>query len=136
MLKEDSWKEAAITPIINEVARRTKSVAETRGSPRSPLKSYQNATAKALSQLTQLLAPVTTRLETLEQQASQTPQTLTPQNSCTRKTPLLKPTYAHRKLPNPERFNSSRANYTSWRFECEGKLVYNTGLFSTEDTKI
>jgi hypothetical protein len=40
MLKEDGWKEAAITPMMNEVARRTKGVAETRGSPRSPLKSY------------------------------------------------------------------------------------------------
>jgi hypothetical protein len=136
MLKEDGWKEAAITPMMNEVARRTKGVAETRGSPRSPPKSYQNATAEALSQLAQLLAPVTARLETLEQRASQTPQTPTPQDSCTRETPLLEPTYAHRKLPDPERFDGSRANYTGWRFECEGKLVYDAGLFPTEDAKI
>jgi hypothetical protein len=40
MLKEDGWKEAAITPMMNEVARRTKGVVEIRGSLRSPLKSY------------------------------------------------------------------------------------------------
>jgi hypothetical protein len=40
MLKEDGWKEAAITLMMNEVARRTKGVAEIRGSLRSPLKFY------------------------------------------------------------------------------------------------
>jgi hypothetical protein len=38
MLKSDGWKDAAIAPIINEVARRTKGVAETKELPRSPLK--------------------------------------------------------------------------------------------------
>jgi hypothetical protein len=38
MLKNDGWKEAAIAPMINEIARRTKGVAETKGSPRSPPK--------------------------------------------------------------------------------------------------
>ena len=35
MLRSDGWKDAAITPMINEIARRTKGVAETKGLPRS-----------------------------------------------------------------------------------------------------
>ena len=38
MLRNDGWKEAAITLIINEIAQRVKSVAGTKGSPRSLLK--------------------------------------------------------------------------------------------------
>jgi hypothetical protein len=38
MLRSDGWKDAAITLMINEIARRTKGVAETKGLPRSPLK--------------------------------------------------------------------------------------------------
>jgi hypothetical protein len=38
MLRDDSWKDAAITLMISEIARRTKGVAETKGLPRSLLK--------------------------------------------------------------------------------------------------
>jgi hypothetical protein len=38
MLRDNSWKDAAITPIISKIARRTKGVAETKGLPRSLLK--------------------------------------------------------------------------------------------------
>ena len=38
MLKNDGWKEAAITPMINEIARRTKSVTRARESPKGSLK--------------------------------------------------------------------------------------------------
>ena len=38
MLKNDGWKEAAIAPMINEIARRTKSVAGARESPKGSLK--------------------------------------------------------------------------------------------------
>jgi hypothetical protein len=38
MLRDDSWKDVAITLIISEITRRTKSVAKTKGLPRSLLK--------------------------------------------------------------------------------------------------
>jgi hypothetical protein len=38
MLKDDGWKDAAITPMISEIARRIKGVAEIKESPRSLLK--------------------------------------------------------------------------------------------------
>lgn len=52
MLKNDGWKEAAIAPMINEIARPTKGVAETKGSPRSPPKAAQDATVAMMAALT------------------------------------------------------------------------------------
>ena len=49
MLRNNAWKEAAITLIINEIARRVKSVAGKKGSPRSSLKTPQNATAEIIA---------------------------------------------------------------------------------------
>ena len=70
MLRNDGWKEAAITPMINEIARRVKSVAGKKGSPRSSPKTPQNATAEIMAQLVQLLTLITAWLEALEQQGS------------------------------------------------------------------
>jgi hypothetical protein len=49
ILKDDGWKDAAITPIINEIARRTKGVAETKGLPRSLPRPHQDATNKMIT---------------------------------------------------------------------------------------
>jgi hypothetical protein len=49
MLKDDGWKDAAITPMINEIARRTKGVAEIKGLPRSLPKVPQDATATMMA---------------------------------------------------------------------------------------
>jgi hypothetical protein len=38
MLRDNSWKDAAITLMISKIARRTKGVAKTKGLPRSLLK--------------------------------------------------------------------------------------------------
>jgi hypothetical protein len=43
MLKDDGWKDAAITPMINEIARRTTGMAETTEPPSSPPKVAQDA---------------------------------------------------------------------------------------------
>jgi hypothetical protein len=43
MLKDDSWKDAATTPIINEIARRTTGMAETIEPLSSPPKVAQDA---------------------------------------------------------------------------------------------
>ena len=84
MLKNDGWKEAAIAPMINEIARRTKSVAGARESPKGSPKASQNATAAmmaALTQLTQMIAPITSRLEALKQrEIRQTTRLLTPKS--------------------------------------------------------
>jgi hypothetical protein len=49
MLRDDGWKDAAITLMISEIARRTKGVAETKGLPRSLLKASQDATAAIIT---------------------------------------------------------------------------------------
>jgi hypothetical protein len=49
MLRDDGWKDAAITLMISEIARRTKGVAETKGLPRSLLKASQDATAAMIT---------------------------------------------------------------------------------------
>jgi hypothetical protein len=40
-----------------------------------------------------------------------------------------------KRLPDPERYDGSRANYPGWKYECEGKLEYDEHLFPTEDAK-
>jgi hypothetical protein len=145
MLKNDGWKEAAIAPMINEIARRTKGVAETKGSPRSPPKAAQDATAAmmaALTQLTQMMVPITSRLEALEQQsAQQTPPAQTPKSHLD---PVGAPTLLvedqalitrKSRLPDPERFDGTREKYASWKYECEGKLECDSALYPDENTK-
>jgi hypothetical protein len=122
MLRNDGWKEAAITPMINEIARRVKSVAGKKGSPRSSPKTPQNATAEIMAQLVQLLTPITARLEALEQQGSQS----TPQSSESQLglgTPLTEHT-TRTKYPHPELFDGDRSKYSAFRYKTKAKL-YN-----------
>jgi hypothetical protein len=141
MLRSDGWKDAAITPMINEIARRTKGVAETKGSPRSPSKASQDAAnAAMITQLMEMLAPMTARLNALEQQQQpQRPEAPTP-NSPSSPAAEFQQSYglAHtrRRFPDPERFDGARANYPGWKFECEGKLKYDAHLYPSEDAKI
>jgi hypothetical protein len=140
MLRSDGWKDAAITPMINEIARRTKEVAETKGSPRSPPKATQDATAAimaTLTQLTQMMAPITARLEALERRDPYpAPPAQTPES---RSDPTALPSYLDkpqkRRLPDPERFDGNRSNYPGWKYDCEGKLEYDSHLYPTEDAK-
>jgi hypothetical protein len=67
MLKDDGWKDAAITPMINEIARRTTSMAETTEPPSSPPKVAQDTTVVMITQLLGMLALIASRLEALEQ---------------------------------------------------------------------
>ncbi|KAI1666497.1 hypothetical protein L13192_08741 [Pyrenophora tritici-repentis] len=71
MLKDDGWKDAAITLMINEIARRTKGVAETKGSPRSLPKPSQEATAAMMAQMMEMFTPIASRLEALERQRTE-----------------------------------------------------------------
>ncbi|RYO56736.1 hypothetical protein AA0116_g9181 [Alternaria tenuissima] len=96
MLENDGWKEAAIAPMISEIARRTKGVTETKGSPKSPPKAAQDSTAAmmaALTQLTQMMAPITTRLAALEQRESQPP--AQPQTSGSPSAAAVTPVYGN-----------------------------------------
>jgi len=137
MLRSDGWKDAAIAPMINEIARRTK---EARESPKGSPKASQNTTAAmlaALTQLTQMMAPITSRLEALEQRSAQpTPPMPTPESYSDHVTaPTLSEKPQKKRLPDPERFDGSRSNYPGWKYECEGKLQYDLHLFPTEDAK-
>jgi hypothetical protein len=136
MLKDDGWKDAAIAPMISEIARRTKGVAESKGSPRSPPKTHQDSTATLMTEMIKLLAPLTDRLNTLEQrQASpSSTQALTPE-SLPNSLVSTQATHSRRKFPDPERFDGTRANYPGWKFECEGKLEYDSHLYPSEDAK-
>lgn len=129
MLRSDGWKDAAITSMINEIARRTKGVTETRGSPQSLLKAAQDTTATviaALTQLTQMMAPITARLEALEQQGAQpTPPACTPEERSERDAlPVHLGAHAKTKYPYPELFNGDRSKYLSFRYKIKAKL-YN-----------
>ena len=122
MLRNDGWKEAAITPMINEIARRVKSVAGKKGSPRSSPKTPQNATAEIMAQLVQLLTPITARLEALEQQGSQsTPQSSESQSGLGT---LLTEHTTRTKYPHPELFDGDRSKYSAFRYKTKAKL-YN-----------
>ena len=113
MLKNDGWKEAAILPMISEVSRRAKGVAETKGSPKSPPKAPQDPTATIMAQLVQLLSPITARLEAIEQREPQSSVPLhTPESHSD---PVTTTAYLERpqkkRLPDPERFDGDRSNY-------------------------
>jgi len=137
MLKSDGWKDAAILPMINEVSRRTKGVAETKGSPRSPPKVLQDPAAAMMAQLVQLLSPITARLEAIEQRSPQPSAPLhTPESqSDAVATAAYLERSQKKRLPDPERFDGERANYPGWKYECEGKLEYDSHLYPTEDAK-
>jgi hypothetical protein len=138
MLKNDGWKEAAIVPMINEVARRTKGVAETKGSPRSPPKAPQDASAALMAQLVQLLTPITARLDAIEQREPHpSSRMLTPESRSDLEATPLPPAAVHqkRKFPDPERFDGNRSGYPGWKYECEGKLEYDQHLYPTDDAK-
>lgn len=140
MLENDGWKEAAIAPMISEIARRTKGVTETKGSPKSPPKAAQDSTAAmmaALTQLTQMMAPITTRLAALEQRESQPP--AQPQTSgspsAAAVTPLSTEMNQRTKYPHPELFNGDRAKYAAFRYKTKAKL-YNDYSGASSRTKI
>ena len=124
MLRSDGWKDAAITPMINEIARRTKGVAETKGSPRSPPKAHQDATAAMITQMMEMLAPMTARLATLEQREHQTAQQVQPPES--HSGPVTPPIYTESnrrtKYPHPELFNGDRTKYSAFRYKTKAKL--------------
>jgi hypothetical protein len=124
MLRSDGWKEAAIAPMINEIARRTK---EARESPKGSPKASQNATTAmlaALTQLTQMMAPITSRLEALEQRGKPSPVTpRTPEgSSAAAVTPPLMETSRRTKYPHPELFDGERAKYVAFRYKTKAKL--------------
>ena len=140
MLRSDGWKDAAITPMINEIARRTKGVAETKGSPRSPPKATQDATATmmaTLTQLTQMMAPITARLEALEQRSAQpTSPGRTPEDQSERNTlPVHPEAYTKTKYPHPELFDGDRSKYSSFRYKVKAKL-YNDYQGASDRMKI
>jgi hypothetical protein len=126
MLKNDGWRDAAIAPMINEIARRTK---EARESPKGSPKASQNATAAmmaALTQLTQMMAPITARLEALEQRGAQpTPPAPTPESRSDHVVaPAFLEAHAKTKYPHPELFDGDRSKYSSFRYKTKAKL-YN-----------
>jgi hypothetical protein len=135
MLKDDGWKDAAITPMINEIARRTKGVAETKGSPRSPPRPHQDATNKMITQLMEMLAPMTARLSALEElQASEKPQVTTPDSLL--ETPDVAQTARPQpKFPHPELFDGDRSKYAAFRYKAKAKLRNEYGR-STDEAKI
>jgi hypothetical protein len=134
MLQDDGWKDAAITPMINEIARRTKGVAETKGSPRSPPKGSQDATAAIMAQLLEMLTPMAARLNALEQQ--QTPlvdiRTATPESQPAKPhipalTSVSSALASHQqpyrpKFPHPELFDGNRSKYLAFRYKAKAKL--------------
>jgi hypothetical protein len=139
MLKDDGWKDAAITPMISEIARRTKGVAETKGSPRSLPKASQDATAAMMAQLLEMLTPMTARLNALEQQQKlQKPQVTTPESMLS--TPpnpqqLYEPVQRPPKFPHPELFDGDRAKYTAFRYKAKAKL-YNEYQHLSDEARI
>jgi hypothetical protein len=126
MLRDDGWKDAAITPMISEIARRTKGVAETKGSPRSPPKASQDATAAIMTRLLEMLTPLTARLNVLEQQqTAQKPQVPTPGNpAITLPNPqqLYDAPRHQPKFPHPELFDGDRPKYAAFRYKTKAKL--------------
>ena len=124
MLKSDGWKDAAILPMINEVSRRTKGVAEIKGSPRSPPKVLQDPAAAMMAQLVQLLSPITARLEAIEQRSPQPSVPLhTPESRSDRETPPARAeTHIRTKYPHPELFDGDRSKYSAFRYKAKAKL--------------
>jgi hypothetical protein len=127
MLRSDGWKDAAIAPIINEIARRTK---EARESPKGLPKASQNATTAmlaALTQLTQMIAPITSRLEALEQRERQPLKPVhTPKSrSDLTLSPALLEARTKTKYPHPELFNRYKTKYSSFRYKTKAKLYNN-----------
>jgi hypothetical protein len=126
MLKDDGWKDAAITPMINEIARRIKGVAEIKGSPRSLLKVPQDATAIMMAQLLELLTLMTVRLNALEQQqVLQKPLVSTPESQPGATLSPRLPNDASRHQPkftHPELFNGDRSKYLLFRYKTKAKL--------------
>lgn len=139
MLREDGWKEAAINPTIEAVVKRS-SVVGGRGSPRqegSP-KDNQNAMAQMMEQMMRLLTPMANRLEALER--NQAERRSEPSSGVSTPPPpqaaTAEPATRKNKFPDPERFDGTRENYPGWKFECEGKLEYDSTTFLTEDSKV
>jgi hypothetical protein len=123
MLKADGWKDAAISPMLSEIIRRTKGVTEARKSPRSPPKASQEPTAAMLAQLVELMTPITARLSTLEQRhTTLSSQAHTPDGLSSTLTPPPA-TIKHRpKLPHPELFDGDRSKYSAFRYKAKAKL--------------
>ncbi|KAK1916467.1 hypothetical protein P3342_004286 [Pyrenophora teres f. teres] len=136
MLRNDGWKEAAIAPMINEVARRTKEAGEARESPQEPPKVPQDPTAAIMAQLVQLLSPITARLEAIEQrEPSPAPQTFTPEFRSEPDKPALQESRARTKYPHPELFDGDRSKYSAFRYKVKAKL-YNDYQGATDRSKV
>ena len=136
MLRNDGWKEAAITPMINEVARRSKGVAETKGSPQSPPKVPQDSTAAMMAQLVQLLSPITARLEAIEQrESSPAPQIPTPELRSEPDKPAPQESHTRTKYPHPELFDGDRSKYAAFRYKVKAKL-YNDYQGASDRMKV
>lgn len=137
MLKSDGWKDAAIAPMINEIARRTK---EARESPKGSPKASQNATTAmlaALTQLTQMMAPITSRLEALEQRETRrsTPAPTPESHSDPTLSPVHLEARTKTKYPHPELFDGNRTKYSSFRYKIKAKL-YNDYYDAPDRMKI
>jgi len=139
MLREDGWKEAAIGPTIEAVVKRS-SVVGGKGSPRrgESSKGNQDAMAQMMQQMMQLLSPMASRLEALErsQAEGRSEPSLEANTPPPLSTPVVEPAVRKNKFPDPERFDGTRGNYPGWKFECEGKLEYDSAMFPTEDAKV
>ncbi|KAK1920120.1 hypothetical protein P3342_002416 [Pyrenophora teres f. teres] len=136
MLRNDGWKEAAIAPMINEVARRTKEAGEARESPQEPPKVPQDPTAAIMAQLVQLLSPITARLEAIEQrEPSPAPQTFTPEFRSEPDKPALQESRARTKYPHPELFDGDRSKYSAFRYKVKAKL-YNDYQGATDRSRL
>lgn len=140
MLREDGWKEAAIGPTIEAIVKRS-AIIGGKGSPRqaSPPKANRDSVAAMMAQMMEMLSPIANRLEVLERKQSDRRSDASPALATPPSPPPVEvsqvPTRKS-KFPDPERFNGTRDNYPGWKFECEGKLEYDQGMFPTEDAKI
>ncbi|EFQ88856.1 hypothetical protein PTT_15071, partial [Pyrenophora teres f. teres 0-1] len=87
-----------------------------------------------MAQLVQLLSPITARLDAMERrELSPAPQTHTPETQPDPTTYLERS--QKKRLPDPERFDGDRSNYPGWKYECEGKLEYDSHLYPSQDAK-
>ena len=120
--------------MINEVARRIKEAGEARELLQELPKVPQDPTAAIMAQLVQLLSPITARLDAMERrELSPAPQTHTPETQPDTTTYLERS--QKKRLPNLERFDGDRSNYPGWKYECEGKLEYDSHLYPSQDAK-
>ena len=91
-----------------------------------------------MQQMMQMLSPMASRLEALErsQAEGRSEPSLEANTPPPLSTPVAELAVRKNKFPDLERFDGTRGNYLGWKFECEGKLEYDSAMFLTEDAKV